>query len=89
MSAEDHRLIAECLQGDPTAFGGLVRRYQDRLFHVVFRLVGNVEDAQVRASSPEEVFDDAALRAVRQWRYEPPMVNGQPAAQRSAVRLKF
>ncbi len=51
---------------------------------------GVVEDAEVRASSPEEVFDEAALRAVRQWRYEPPMTaNGQPTAQRSAVRLKF
>jgi len=50
---------------------------------------GAVEDAQVRASSPEDVFDDAALRAVRQWRYEPPMKDGQPTAQRSAVRLKF
>jgi TonB family protein len=50
---------------------------------------GTVEDAQVRASSPEDVFDDAAIRAVKQWRYEPPMKDGQPTAQRSAVRLKF
>ncbi len=50
---------------------------------------GTVEDAKVRASSPEDVFDDAALRAVRQWRYEPPEIDGKPTAQRSAVRLKF
>jgi RNA polymerase sigma-70 factor (ECF subfamily) len=56
VSAEDYRLIAECLQGDPTAFGGLVRRYQDRLFHVVYRLVGNVEDAQ-------DVVQEAFLNA--------------------------
>ncbi len=46
MSAEDHRLIADCLQGEPSAFGVLVRRYQDRLYNTVFRLVGNTEDAQ-------------------------------------------
>jgi RNA polymerase sigma-70 factor (ECF subfamily) len=46
VSADDHRLIADCLQGDPAAFGVLVRRYQDRLYHTVFRLVGNAEDAQ-------------------------------------------
>ena len=46
MSADDHRLIAECLKGDTTAFGVLVRRYQDRLFNTVYRLVGNAEDAQ-------------------------------------------
>jgi RNA polymerase sigma-70 factor (ECF subfamily) len=46
VSADDHRLIAACLQGDPAAFGQLVRRYQDRLYNTVFRLVGNAEDAQ-------------------------------------------
>jgi RNA polymerase sigma-70 factor (ECF subfamily) len=46
VSAEDRRLIAECLKGRTTAFGELIRRYQDRLFNTVFRLVNNVEDAQ-------------------------------------------
>ena len=46
MSADDHRLIAECLNGDTAAFGALVRRYQDRLYNTAYRLVGNAEDAQ-------------------------------------------
>ncbi len=46
MSTDDHRLIAECLQGDTLAFGELIRRYQDRLFNLVYRLLGSVEDAQ-------------------------------------------
>jgi RNA polymerase sigma-70 factor (ECF subfamily) len=46
VSADDHRLIAECLQGNTAAFGVLVRRYQDRLFHTIFRMVDNAEDAQ-------------------------------------------
>ncbi len=46
MSADDHSLIAECLNGDILAFGELVRRYQDRLFNTVYRLLGSVEDAQ-------------------------------------------
>ena len=50
---------------------------------------GQVEDAQIRASSPEDVFDEAALRAVRQWRYDPPIIDGKATAQRSAARLKF
>ena len=45
MSADDHRLIAECLQGDTAAFGALVRRYQDRLYNTVYRMVDNAEDA--------------------------------------------
>lgn len=46
MSADDQRLIAECLRGRTAAFGELVRRYQDRLYNTVYRLVDNAEDAQ-------------------------------------------
>ena len=56
MSADDRRLIAECLQGDPAAFGELVRRYQDRLYNTVYRLVDNAEDAQ-------DIVQDAFLSA--------------------------
>lgn len=50
---------------------------------------GNVEDVEVRNASPAEVFDDAATRAVRQWRFEPVERNGEKVAQRAMVRLKF
>ena len=56
MSAEDHRLIADCLHGNTAAFGILVQRYQDRLFNTVYRLVDNTEDAQ-------DVVQDAFLNA--------------------------
>jgi RNA polymerase sigma-70 factor (ECF subfamily) len=56
VSADDHRLIAECLQGNTAAFGVLVRRYQERLYHSVYRLVENAEDAQ-------DVVQDAFLNA--------------------------
>jgi len=46
VSADDHRLIAECLKGRTEAFGELVRRYQDRLFNTVYRLLGHAEDAR-------------------------------------------
>jgi RNA polymerase sigma-70 factor (ECF subfamily) len=56
VSADDHRLIAECLQGRTAAFGELVCRYQDRLFNTVCRLLDNAEDAQ-------DVVQDAFLNA--------------------------
>jgi RNA polymerase sigma-70 factor (ECF subfamily) len=46
VSADDLRLIAACRDGDPDAFGALVRRYQERLYHTAYRLVENAEDAQ-------------------------------------------
>jgi RNA polymerase sigma-70 factor (ECF subfamily) len=56
VSADDRRLIAECLQGRTAAFGELVQRYQDRLYHTVYRLVDNAEDAR-------DVVQDAFLHA--------------------------
>ena len=46
MSSDDLRLIKQCRDGNPAAFGELVSRYQDRLFNTVLRLVNNAEDAR-------------------------------------------
>ena len=56
MSADDRRLIAASLEGDPAAFGELVRRYQDRLYNTVYRLLDNADDAQ-------DVVQDAFVNA--------------------------
>jgi protein TonB len=50
---------------------------------------GTVDNVEVRNASPAEVFDDAAMRAVRQWRFEPVVRNGEKVEQRAMVRLKF
>jgi RNA polymerase sigma-70 factor (ECF subfamily) len=44
--AHDQRLIADSLRGDTAAFGELVRRYQDRLYNTVIRVLNNTEDAR-------------------------------------------
>jgi RNA polymerase sigma-70 factor (ECF subfamily) len=56
VSADDHQLIAECLKGNTDAFGVLVRRYQDRLYNTVYRLIDNADDAQ-------DVVQEAFLNA--------------------------
>jgi RNA polymerase sigma-70 factor (ECF subfamily) len=56
VSADDHRLIAASRKGDTVAFGELVRRYQDRLYNTVYRLLDNADDAQ-------DVVQDAFLSA--------------------------
>jgi protein TonB len=50
---------------------------------------GSVEDVEVRNASPANVFDDAAVRAIRSWRFEPVERNGERVAQRAMVRLRF
>lgn len=43
---DDAQLIDETLAGHSTAFGHLVRKYQDRLYNTVVHVVGNAEDAR-------------------------------------------
>jgi TonB family protein len=50
---------------------------------------GTVDDVEVRNASPADVFDEAAIRAVRQWRFEPVVRNGEKIQQRAMIRLKF
>ncbi len=50
---------------------------------------GSVDDVEVRNASPADVFDDAAIRAIRQWRFEPVVRNGKTVPQRAMVRLRF
>lgn len=50
---------------------------------------GTVKDVTVIASSPEGVFDEAAVEAVHQWKFRPRVVNGQPREQTGLQRIDF
>lgn len=50
---------------------------------------GSVQEVQVNKAEPQGVFDQAAMDAVKQWRFEPPLRDGKPVSQRTAVRLRF
>lgn len=56
---EDSQLIDEALAGDSNAFGDLVRRYQDRLFHTLVHQVGCAEEAY---DVVQEAFVQAFLK---------------------------
>jgi len=53
---DDKSLVQACRAGHTEAFGVLVRRYQDRLYPTILRLLGSPEDAQ-------DVLQDAFVRA--------------------------
>ena len=54
----DVRLVEACRDGDRSAFDELVRRYKDRIYNVVYRFLGNQEDAL-------DVCQEAFVRAYR------------------------
>jgi TonB family protein len=50
---------------------------------------GKTGNVVVTNSSPRKTFDNAAVAAVQQWRYEPVVRGGKVVEQRAAVRIRF
>jgi len=50
---------------------------------------GSTQDLVVRGAEPQRTFDQAAIDAVKRWRFEPIMRDGAAVAQRAAVRIRF
>ncbi len=48
---------------------------------------GNVEDARILRSIP--LLDQAAIEAVKQWKYEPAIINGKPQKVVVTVTVRF
>jgi RNA polymerase sigma-70 factor, ECF subfamily len=53
---DDAQLIGETLAGHSAAFGGLVQKYQDRLYNTLLHVVGHAEDAR-------DIVQDAFVQA--------------------------
>jgi protein TonB len=50
---------------------------------------GSLSDLHIIGSTPPGVFEEAAIEAVRKWRYRPVLRDGQAVAQPARLRLKF
>jgi TonB family protein len=50
---------------------------------------GSTRDVIVTSAQPQQAFDKAAVDAMRRWRFEPVMHNGQPIDQRAKLRMQF
>jgi periplasmic protein TonB len=50
---------------------------------------GSVANIAVLASEPKDIFDKAAVAAVRKWRYRPAERDGHPIEQRTRLRIRF
>ena len=57
------------------------------LIEAIIGTDGQVRDAKVLRSIP--LLDEAALKAVRQWRYTPTLLNGIPVSVIMTVTVTF
>jgi protein TonB len=52
--------------------------------------LGTVKDPRVTNSHPSSIFDRATLKAIRKWKYNPKIEDGEPVERPGVrVRLKF
>ena len=57
------------------------------ILEVTLSRTGEVSDVEVVRSTP--LLDEAAVAAVRQWRYEPTLVDGEPVSVLMTVTMNF
>jgi TonB family protein len=69
------------------AINGKIEGWVDVEFTVTE--AGKVNDVSVRTSSIPGVFEDAAVKAVSQWRYKPVLRDARPVPVRSQIRVRF
>ena len=50
---------------------------------------GSLGDVSIVGAQPVGVFEQAALDAVRHWRYQPVLAGGAPVTQRARIRVRF
>ena len=50
---------------------------------------GKTQNLRVESSEPPEVFDKAAMNAVRRWRYEPASIDGVPTESQMKLTIRF
>lgn len=57
--------------------------------HLTVNPAGEVADVSVVKAEPLDMFEDAATRAVRRWKFKPLVIDGEAVNQRLALRIRF
>ena len=61
--------------------------------YVVFSLLidetGHIEEVRIIDATPEDVFNETALQAIRQWRFEPAKYQGKAVKTWAKQRIRF
>jgi protein TonB len=70
---------------------GALSKKQEGMVRIEFTVAedGTVVEPAVLVSKPKGVFDQAALRAIRRWKFEKKLVDGQPVQWKSMQTIYF
>ena len=68
------------------AFKSGIPGWVDVAFHIDSK--GNTSNINIVKASPQEIFDEAAINAITQWKYQPPVTKANQVAE-TQVRLHF
>ena len=68
-----------------------LQRGQEGWVKVSFTITeqGRIENPAVVSSRPRQIFDQAALEAIMQWRFRPKVVNGKPVQAKAIQEIRF
>jgi TonB family protein len=71
----------------PSAERKSIEGFVDMQF--VATATGEVRDVIVTNADPKGVFEDAAMRALKRWKFKPIQIDGAPHDQLMALRMRF
>jgi len=91
MSNKVYSNVRSTYQVSPKYPKRALRRRQKGWVKVQFIITasGKVKSPFVVSSKPSGVFDKAALKAIRRWKFKAKIVNGQAVAQRAVQTIQF
>lgn len=70
--------------------GALIRKTEGWVkVELIVDVAGQVSDARILQAVPSGVFEAAVLKAVRRWRFQPPMVDGERQSVRVTQKIDF
>jgi TonB family protein len=50
---------------------------------------GQVVDVAVINADPKDLFEEAAMRSIKRWKFKPLVIDGEAVSQRLALRMRF
>lgn len=57
--------------------------------HFTVNADGEVVDVSVIKAEPADMFEDAAVRSIKKWKFKPLVIDGETVSQRLALRIRF